>query len=466
MSPRKDEKSPLSAKALFRFHVVSQVVALRLQGLERSAAVLRVAAMVHPTPTSDLKRVSERSIGRWLAKYEAAGAEGLEDQPRTRTTSSVVLPEDLLAYLVEQHGDDRDASIPELIRRAEEVGLARSGSVDRTTVYRAFQRMGLSMVRRKKRRGRDMRRFAYAHRMQMVLCDGKHFRAGAKRLKRMAFFFLDDATRCGLDVVVGTSETARLFLEGLYATVRRFGKMDILYIDGGPGFIALDVLEVCRSLEETHVVHGEARYPEGHGKIERFNQTALNAVLRNLDGRADVDPDCGALALRLRHWLHEIYNHIPHESLGRAESAKQTPWERFSEDARELRLPKSDDALRRAFVVHLQRTVSHDKCISINAVAYEVPGSVRERKVVVQHRLLEDTYHLLHEGRVIRLHPVDLAANAQSPRARRTERPQGPPVPRPSKSAADMAFERDLGPVTGPDGGFVDPLDPQTKDAP
>jgi hypothetical protein len=39
--------------------------------------------------------------------------------------------------------------------------------------------------------------------MQMVLCDGKHFRAGAARLRRVALFFLDDATRMGLHVVVG-----------------------------------------------------------------------------------------------------------------------------------------------------------------------------------------------------------------------------------------------------------------------
>jgi len=48
----------------------------------------------------------------------------------------------------------------------------------------------------------DQRRFAYPHRMMMVLADGKHFRAGPARKRVVAPFFLDDASRFGLGVVV------------------------------------------------------------------------------------------------------------------------------------------------------------------------------------------------------------------------------------------------------------------------
>ncbi|MCO5164821.1 MAG: hypothetical protein M9894_00425 [Planctomycetes bacterium] len=71
--------------------------------------------------------------------------------------------------------------------------------------------------------------------------------------------------------------------------------MGVLYLDRGPGFVAQVVAEVCRRLGIA-LLHGERRYPEGHGKIERFNQTGGHALLRSLSGRADVDPDCAALA--------------------------------------------------------------------------------------------------------------------------------------------------------------------------
>jgi hypothetical protein len=82
----------------------------------------------------------------------------------------------------------------------------------------------------------DMRRFAYPHRMMMVLADGKYLRAGTKRAKCVAVFFLDDPSRFGLAVVVGTAESAELFLRDLHRVLRCFGVMDLLFLDRGPGF--------------------------------------------------------------------------------------------------------------------------------------------------------------------------------------------------------------------------------------
>jgi len=106
----------------------------------------------------------------------------------------------------------------------------------------------------------------------------------------------------------------RLFLRGLYETIRTCGLMSILYLDQGPGFIAESTVRVLANLGVL-LIHGEAAYPEGHGKIERWNRTCLADLLRGLDRRPDVDPDCGALELRLRHYVREIYNQRPHESL-------------------------------------------------------------------------------------------------------------------------------------------------------
>jgi putative transposase len=306
---------PFSADALVRYQVVSLVRARLLAGASRADAVREVAAIQHATPRGELRRVSERSVYRWLAAYEREGVEGLEEKPRETEAVSRVLDRRLLEFLAASRVKDRRASIPELLRRAEELGLLSSWrAVDRTTVFRALVRLGVSMARTKKERDRDMRRFAYEHRMELVLADGKHFRAGATRQRRVACFFLDDATRFGLHVVVGTSESAELFLRGFHEVLRAHGRIGILYLDHGPGFVANAVTEVCRRLEIA-LIHGESRYPEGHGKVERFNQTAGNAVLRALDGRAEVDPACAALELRIGHWLHDTYNHTPHEGL-------------------------------------------------------------------------------------------------------------------------------------------------------
>jgi hypothetical protein len=317
------------------------------------------------------------------------------------------------------------------------------------TVWRALTKRGVATKRRKTPHGGDTRRFAYPNRMQMVLSDGKHFRAGRARLKRVALFFLDDATRYGLHVIVGTSESADLFLRGVYEMVRKGGLFDILFLDNGPGFIAVDTAAVVASLNALLVL-GTSGYAAGHGKIEKFNQTALDAVLQYLDGVDDVDPDCGALELRLQHWLRETYNHTPHESLGKG----VTPWQRWSDDDRPLTFPDDDADLRDRFVLSETRRVTNDHTVSIDSVDYEVPKGLAGQTIPIYRQVLDGTLSITFGDRRIRLQPVDLAANATSRRGAGTSPPvpTGPVPP----SAAQLAYARDLAPIVDADGGFSD----------
>jgi hypothetical protein len=93
--------------------------------------------------------------------------------------------------------------------------------------------------------------------------------------------------------------------------------------------------------------------------------------------------------------------------------------------------------------------------VSVDSIHYEVPKGHAGRVVLLRRRLLDGTIGFLHESRVIDLHPVDLAANARATRARNTEDDQPEDMPR--KSAADLRFERDFGPVVGDDGGLESP---------
>jgi len=429
-----------------------------LAGESRAAAVAEVVRQRHPDERGELVKVARRSLYRWLRRFEEGGLAALEDQPRRREKPSAALSDELCGFLRLEHKTDPYASIPELIERARLLGfLAVNEAVCRTTVWRACRRMGLDVGRRRRLRERDARRFAFAHRMQMILCDGKHFRAGEKRRKRVALFFLDDATRFCLHVVVGSSETSALFLRGLYELFLCWGFMDMVYLDRGPGFIALDTAAVLGSLNRSLVL-GTARYPEGHGAIERFNQTAKSKVFRHLDGRPDVDPDFRALELRLRHWTTQIYNHTPHEGL-----KKRTPAACFDNDERALVRPESEAKLREHFVVRIERTVSSVRTISIDGVEYELPRGVVERTVETERNVLDGSIWLFWKGRRIQLHQVDLEANARArrgaPKPAATRDENAPPP----KGAADLAYQQDLGPITDETGGFED-QNPEQED--
>jgi transposase InsO family protein len=428
----------VSAEALFRHRTVAAVLGLVALGRKRPEAIMLVAQSTHVTVTGQVRSVSPRTLYRWLGDYERGGIAALE--PRLRVVKSTALPDELIAYLSEQKTKDSDASVPEILRRATQKGLVAPGvRVHRATAWRAVKRLGLATTCRAAKALTDMRRFAYSHRMRMVLVDGKHFRAGKARLKRVAFFFIDDCTRRVLWVVVGASENSRLLLRGLYQVIRHFGLMDILYFDRGPGFIADDTHAVCVRLNICFI-HGRAKYPEGHGKVEAFNKTAHHAVLRGL-ARADVDPDFGSLELRLHHYIEHQYNMGPHESLG-----GHSPAERWNADERELTFPADHDDLRRRFVLTESRRVTADNIVSVDGTHYELPIGHARKSIAVQRHLLTGAAFIVHDRELVQLHPVDLARNAEDKRARR------PPPDDDSReapvTAAAMAFERDFGPAS------------------
>lgn len=449
----KTRRKQREQEALFRHHLISRVLALEFGGASRPEAVCEVAGEQHFFSDGEPRQVSVRTLYRWLAAYGEEGMlKSLEPAERTHTETSMVLPDAFIAFIREEKQRDPRASVPELIRRAELCKIIEANfPITRSTVWRACKRMALPTRRRPQKREGDMRRFAYPHRMMMTLCDGKHFRAGASRAKRVALFYLDDATRYGLDVRVGTSESTELFLVGFHELLLKSGYMNVIYMDHGAGFISHDTRAVIAGMPHVHLIHGTKAYPEGHGKIERFNQTALAAVLRSLDGAAEVDPNCEALTLRLRHFLGQ-YNNRPHESLG-----QKTPRECWKADVRPLRFPESVEKLNDHFIVTEARKVSKDHIVKYRGDLYEVPRGLSGEWIDVRRQVLSGELFILHDSRLVRLHPVDLAANAKTRRAY-DNADDNHPVPGDAvpKTAATLAFERDFSPLVSKDGGFQD----------
>ena len=219
---------PVSATSLLRYSVVAEVEALVLGGWPAAAAVRHVAGADRVDLDGRLVHISVRTLQRWRAAWASGKLAALEPRQRTRTTTSQALSVELVAFLRTEKRCDPRASAPELVRRARERGIVPADQkIDRTSVWRACRRMGLPTRQRPHKREGDTRRWQYAERMQCVLADGKHFRAGAARLRRVALFFLDDATRYGLQVLVGTAESSELFLRALYEMVMRHGLADL-----------------------------------------------------------------------------------------------------------------------------------------------------------------------------------------------------------------------------------------------
>jgi transposase InsO family protein len=447
----------LSPKVLFRYRVVGEVKAFLTLGKPLNEAVRLVASEPHVSGQDFgvTKRVSERTIRRWLKAYDEHGLRGLVPQKRKAESASQVVPAKVLDYLRSEYEQDPKATIPGIIKKAKESGHIGAGQeICRSSVWRAFGRMGIDTSRRSNKAIDDKRRFAYAERMQSVLSDFVQFRAGPKRLKRIAVYFLDDATRYGLGVAVaaGTGENTALFLPLLYFVISHYGLMDLFYSDQGPAYTSDDTAAVFAQLSRPHIM-GRSRYPEAHGKIERFNRSLRHRLLRHFDGNPEIDPDPGSLLLRLRHDLQEVYNHTPHEGL-----RGDTPAQRWNASKRKLEVPENLEAIKAAFIVTETRLVSEDNVISYDGRDLDVPfGYAGQRIKIYRHILDENSLSVLHEGRLVRIAETDLYSNATTPRAKRKKKKEQPFHI--TKSASMMRFDKMYGSILTPDGGFQDDED-------
>jgi putative transposase len=428
--------SSLKNRVLDRYGVLSVVFSKQLMGLGLREAILETTKLQFYTVAGEPMRVSSRSIYRWIAAYKREGLVGIAPMSRVKEGISPALSPAFVDFLVNEKKIDGDASIPDIIRRAEIKRIIQVGKVSRSTAWRAARKLNLPIFSDKRPKDEDMRRFAHPNRMVMVLCDGKHFRAGAKKRKRVAFFYLDDCSRRVITAVVGKSESVKLFLRGLYATIEKAGLMDSIYLDRGSGFKAKAASTVCARIGINYI-QGRARYPPGHGKIERFNQTCLNDLLRSIAQDPTIDPECNALEYRINHYIAQYYNLRAHEGIDGL-----TPEEKWARDSRPLRFPHDRDILTSHFIITTRRRVSRDNVVMIKGKGYEMPSGYAGLQVDVFHWMLEDRQTVIHNGKHMRILPVDLQANARAERRRRIEK-ETPQSIGPVKTAAQLLFERD-----------------------
>lgn len=448
MTPKSVQISP---RALFRFQVVSAVEARILNGTAQSRAIEQECAQLH-FEQGRPRCLSRRTLYRWLTAWRSGGIEALEDRPRPVQDRGALSPE-LLDFIQIEKETDGEVSIPHLLEMARLRGIVGpEESICRSTVWRACRRLGLATRRR--RRLQDFARpFAHCHRMHVVLCDGKHFRAGSGRLRRVALTFLDDATRFGLDGRVIPSESALSVLLALHQVIRKWGLPTALYLDRGPGFIADDTHRVAARLG-IRIILGTAGYAEGHGKIEKYHQILISRWIRGLDRDPAVDPSCEALTLRLRHWIGTGYNHRPHEGID-----NDTPHERWHQDSHPLQIP-DPATLRDAFVLTERRRVKKNNTLPWDGIDYETPPGTAGLHLDV-HRQLVPPYELsiLYRGETWVLQPTDREANALERRSK-PSRSRRQKTPQTTTTSARLAFDRDHGPIVDNDGGYRGDNDP------
>ena len=276
-------------------------------------------------------RVDRRTVHRWLARYEAAGLEGLSDRshrPVSCPHQMVAETEAMILELRRMHrywGPRR--LVLELIKRGHDPVPSQSA------VYRCLVRAGVVDGIGRRRRKETWKRWERAEPMALWQMDvvGGFLLADGSSAK--ALTGIDDHSRYCVSARLMPRERTQLVCDAFTVALKTHGVPEQVLTDNGKVFTGryfqppVEVLfdRICRLNGVEHLLTQPAS-PTTTGKIERFHRT-----LRVEFDTRQVFKSLKVAQLALDEWVTFYNTARTHQSLGDV-----TPATRFRPVARTL----------------------------------------------------------------------------------------------------------------------------------
>jgi transposase InsO family protein len=294
----------------------TRLAAWRFKVLEYAGASPRAVAQ-----TCRHFGISRRAFYKWKKRYEAHGAAGLCDRPRTPQRSPRSTPLEVISKILylRQHYHFGPQRIADYLKRFHSLSIAAS------SVHRILGRHGLHRLpANQKHRPHAVRWQRYekpqpGHRLQVDVKFLERTPGTSKRFYQ--FTAIDDCTRLRILKVFDAcnQRTAIQFIDDV---VRRLPfRVHVIQTDNGAEFQSQFHWHVA-ALDIRHV-YIRPRTPHLNGKVERSHRVDDQEFYQLLD-KDGITDDIHLFNEKLREW-EDYYNyHRPHGALD-----GQTPYERL-----------------------------------------------------------------------------------------------------------------------------------------
>jgi transposase InsO family protein len=288
----------------------------RLTVHSRADLVRRVLVERRPVETvGEAFGVSNRTVRKWVARYQAEGAEGLKDRSSRPRRLRKPTPAEGVAEV-------------ERLRRRRWTGkqIAAEVGVSPATVSRILRRLGLNRIKALEPT-EPVRRYERQHPGELIHIDikklGRFERIGHRitgdrqgKPRGIGWEFvhvsIDDASRVAFSQILPNEkkESAVTFIKAAIAYYKSLGiTVARVMTDNGSCYRSKAFRDACRDLRLSHI-RTKPYTPRTNGKAERFIQTALREW-----AYAQAYPTSDRRAEELPIWLHRYNWHRPHGSL-------------------------------------------------------------------------------------------------------------------------------------------------------
>ncbi len=356
----KDKKTAESMAAA-RF----QLVAPLLDPNQDEAKALRLR-----TEIARQAGLSERTLRRYLARYQEGGFLGLAPLGKGKSAGMDTIPSEVLEQAILLRREVPTRSVRQIIQILEWEGVIIPGTVKRSTLQEKLTDKGYSsrQMRLYADSGVAARRFQKRSRNQLWHSDikyGPYLPIGPDGKKEQVYLvtFIDDATRFVLHGAFYPTLDQRIVEDAFRQAVQKYGAPDTVYFDNGKQYRTKWMMRTCSKLG-TKLLYAKPYSPEATGKVERFNRVVDSFLA---EAALEKPRTLDALNTLFDVWLEECYQHKSHSAL----ADKKSPYAAYQSDSKPIRF-LDPNHIRDAFLHCEVRKVDKAGCISFMNRKYEV----------------------------------------------------------------------------------------------
>lgn len=365
--------------AIARFAVIAPLVTSKLDPPALTALRRTILAQLHHFPDAlEGRRVSARTLSRWLRAYQKAlssgtvaalaalAPQGRSDKGKPRVFDESIVEEAIklrqelatrsTALLVEHTGSDVKAAT--LAYHLRKRGATRKAIAATSRAFPLYETEGPNII------------------WQSDVKDGFWLPdpTDPTRMREVHLMsFLDDHSRLVLHGEFYFKESLPCLFDCFKKAVVKYGVPAKVYWDNGPIYKSRQTALVAARLG-TRIIRATPYHPEGHGKVERFWLTVVGSFME--EARHAGLATLAELNEHFWAWL-DNYNNRVHSSTGK------TPFERWRSIGQGVRKLHPAD-LAEAFLWADTRRVKKTGTLSLQGNEYKVADSLVGKTVEVR----------------------------------------------------------------------------------
>lgn len=370
--------------ANFRYGLIAPLVSRKLETGEQMALLRDIASHMYTTPAGEEKRMSLRTLERYVQAYRTGGWDALVPSVRADKLQAREIPADVLEKAIALKQEQPRRSVRQIIAILELAQFVASGILKESTLSKQLRRRNMTRKALMTPNCSTFRRFEAIHRNAIWQGDVQHTlylpHPGKPGKKAMAYLviFIDDFSRLCVHGQFYFEERVARLEDCLKKAILKHGVPEMIYVDNGAIYSSHHFERICGRLQ-TELKHTRPGRPQGRGKQEKFfrfvDQSFVPEAYDLIEqGKIQTLADLNRF---FTAWLEIAYHQKIHNSF------KQRPFDRYQKDDHPIRhLPPHE--LAEVFLLEETRKADKTGCISLLGSTYEVETKLAGSPVQVR----------------------------------------------------------------------------------